>query len=151
VNDAPVFLSNKTASGYAGITFPIDIVENTNFEDVDSPYQTQVFHMNFTQPANGVVTSSGTQFQYTANPAFSGADSFQFSVSDQSGGTTATGTVNVTITRFNNPPIVTATGLTINEDTILSSSLTGSDADGDVLSYTATTLPLHGIVSVLAG
>lgn len=150
-NDAPVLLSNKTASGFAGIPFAIDIIQDTNFEDIDSLYQSQTFSLNFTQPTNGSVTSSGTQFQYTSNPVFSGADSFQFSVSDQSGGLSATGTVNVMITRFNNLPTATSSGYMINEDSILSDTLTGSDADGDILSYTALTLPANGIVSIAPG
>ena len=150
MNDAPVLLSNKTASGYAGIQFPIDVIQDTNFEDIDSLYENQTFHLNFTQPANGVVTSSSTQFQYTANPAFSGADSFQFSVTDQSGATTSTGTVNVLISRFNNPPLATSSGYTINEDITLSDTLTGSDANGDTLSYTAATMPLHGALTIMS-
>lgn len=73
---------------------------------------------------DGVVTASGTQFEYTANPAFSGSDSFQFSVSDQSGATTSTGTVNVMITRFNNLPFATSSGYTLSEDSVLSDTLT---------------------------
>lgn len=70
-----------------------------------------------------------TQFQYTANPAFSGSDSFQYSISDQSGGLSATGTVNLTISVFNTPPTATASGYTTSEDITLNTVLTGSDVE----------------------
>lgn len=127
MNDAPVLTATgttKAASGYTNTPLPIDITLNTDFLDVDSSYETQSFSLNFTQPSNGSVISTGTpllpQLQYTSNLSFSGTDSFQYSILDQSGGLSATGTINLNIIRFNNPPTVSGSGYTINEDTPLS-------------------------------
>ncbi|MGQ0542905.1 MAG: Ig-like domain-containing protein, partial [Blastocatellia bacterium] len=61
-----------------------------------------------TQPANGTVVNNGGNVSYTPNPAFSGTDTFTYTVSD--GGATDTATVTVTVT-----PSATFSGLRINE------------------------------------
>lgn len=69
---------------------------------------------------------------------------------DQSGALSNTGTLTINVTIANTPPVVTNTGYTITEDTILSYALTGSDAEDNMLTYTASTLPLHGTLVVLS-
>ena len=44
----------------------------------------------------------------------------------------------------NNPPIATPQSITLNEDSNKSIILTGSDVDGDSLTYSITTAPTHG-------
>ncbi len=82
--------------------------------------------MNYTQPANGsvVLGGSSTQLQYTSNLGFSGTDSLQYSITDQNGATTATGTLSILVTRFNNAPTTSDTGYTLSEDTLLVDTLT---------------------------
>lgn len=125
-----------------------------DFTDPDQPYDAQTFTTNFTQPANGTLTLLGgggpTDLEYTSNLGFSGTDSFTYSITDQSGSTTATGTVDILVTRYNNPPIATDSGYTVNEDGVLNGVLTGSDIDADPVSFSALTLPNSGSLSVLA-
>ncbi|MEP7112360.1 MAG: Ig-like domain-containing protein [Ilumatobacteraceae bacterium] len=47
----------------------------------------------------------------------------------------------------NSPPVATAQSLSTAEDTTTPVTLVASDADGDVLTYTAVTEPAHGILS----
>ena len=56
--------------------------------------------------------------------SYSGADIFQYSIIDQSGAVSNTGTVNLSISVYNAPPTATATGFTTNEDAPFAGSLT---------------------------
>lgn len=90
------------------------------------------------------------RFIYTAPVGYVGTATFDYSITDQSGATSNTGTLNVDVTTLNYPPIATSSGYTINEDITLSDTLTGSDANGDTLSYTAANMPLHGALTIMS-
>jgi hypothetical protein len=53
-------------------------------------------------------------------------------------------TVSSSITAVNDAPVAAGQAVTTREETPLGVTLTGADADGDMLTYTATTLPAHG-------
>jgi|GEM_PF-2265567 len=100
--------------------------------------------------SNGAVvitdTSTGA-FTYTPDPNISGTDSFTFRVND--------GTVNsydamveITITAVNDVPVANAGSFTTNEDTAYSGQLSGTDGDGDSLSYSIVTNGAKGRASV---
>lgn len=59
----------------------------------------------------------------------------------------ATTTCTVANTYFNTPPLANDSSLTTDEDTPASGSVSGTDADGDVLLYAILTGPLHGLLS----
>ncbi|WPH17451.1 tandem-95 repeat protein [Variovorax paradoxus] len=101
-------------------------------------------------PAHGTVTvnADGT-YTYVPGANFNGTDSFTVTVSDGHGGTT-TSTVTVTIDPVNDAPTVPDYTKTTNEDTPVSGQVTGSDADGDALTYTKGSDPAHGTVTVNA-
>ncbi len=153
VNDTPFLNSpTKSASGYTAMASLIDLIEwpSGDFDDPDAIYQWQIYTVNFTQPTNGsvVLWGSATQLQYTSNLGFSGTDSFQYSITDQSGATTATGTINVLVTRYNNPPVAYGTWITLLEDWFFSWFLSGSDLDGDPLTFSLLSWPTFGTASV---
>ena len=86
-----------------------------------------------------VITNAATgAFSYTPNAGVSGRDSFNFKTND---GTvdSNTATVSVTINAVNDAPVTTSGSLTTNEDTAASGTLSASDADGDVLSFSLVT------------
>jgi Ca2+-binding RTX toxin-like protein len=98
--------------------------------------------------SNGVVVNNGNgQFTYTPNADYNGSDSFVVTVSDGKGGST-TQTINISVAAVNDAP--TAASQTVNavEDTAQTITVSASDVDGDVLTYTAAT-PTNG--SVVAG
>ncbi|PIF74011.1 VCBS repeat-containing protein [Variovorax sp. 54] len=99
-------------------------------------------------PSNGtvVVNPDGT-YTYTPNPNFNGADTFTVTVSDGHGGTT-TSTITVTVDPVNDAPTVPNYTETTNEDTPVSGKVTGTDLDGDALTYTKGSDPAHGTVTV---
>jgi gliding motility-associated-like protein len=100
-----------------------------------------------TDPAHGTVTvnTNGT-YTYTPVLNYNGPDSFTYTVSDGHGGP-ATATVNITVTPVNDLPVGTGDTRSTNEDTPVSGAVTGTDVDGDVLTYSITTNPTHGTVT----
>jgi gliding motility-associated-like protein len=104
-----------------------------------------------TDPSHGSVTVNATTGAYTYTPSlnYNGPDSFTITIDDGNGGTT-TVTVNITVTAVNDNPTGTGDTKTTNEDTPVNGSVSGSDIDGDVLTYTKATDPSHGSVTVNA-
>ncbi|PWV56983.1 Ig-like domain-containing protein [Chitinophaga sp. S165] len=104
-----------------------------------------------TDPANGsvVVNPDGT-YTYTPDPGYSGNDSFTVIISDGKGGT-VTVTVNITVNPVvpgNNPPTGTGDTKTTEQDKPVNGNVTGTDPDGDALTFTKGTDPAHGSVVV---
>ncbi len=59
----------------------------------------------------------------------------------------AAATVSITITAVNDPPVANAQSVTTAEDTAKAITLTGSDVDGDALTYSVVTTTGHGTLS----
>lgn len=93
-----------------------------------------------TQPANGTVSfeftsTSQWRTKYTGGTEYSGPDSYSYTVADARGGV-ATGTVNVTVTDFNDKPRSKIDLLSTNQDAgpVTINPLTNdTDNDGDAL------------------
>ncbi|HEX5357270.1 MAG TPA: retention module-containing protein, partial [Aquabacterium sp.] len=112
-----------------------------------------------TDPLHGTVTVNpdGT-WVYTPDKDYHGSDSFTVTVSDGKGGTT-TAYVDIGITPVNDPPKIDDPNvdpesghykLTTDEDTAVSGKVKASDADGDALTFSKGSDPLHGTVTVNA-
>ena len=97
-------------------------------------------------PTNGVLSGTGTNRTYTPNANFSGIDIFTFKVND---GNTDSGkvTVRVNVANVNDAPVANAQTVNATEDTAKAITLTGSDADGDSLTYTIVDLPTNGTLT----
>jgi VCBS repeat-containing protein len=109
-----------------------------------------------TAPANGSVTinDDGT-VTYTPNAGFSGADSFDYTITDEQGATsTATVTVIVTDTPItlgtndNVPPVTTSDGAT---PATIDASDYLADPDGDTLNFGASGLPTGLVIDPVTG
>ncbi len=87
-------------------------------------------------PAHGTVTTQGTDgsFIYTPAANYNGSDSFTFTVSDGSE-TSAVATATITILPVNDYPAANSQAVTVLEDGLYSGNLSGSDVDGDSLTY----------------
>ena len=99
-----------------------------------------------TQPAHGVLSGTAPNLTYTPAADFNGADSFTFKIND---GTvdSNTATVAISVTAVNDAPIAVAGSATTAEDTAVAVTLSGSDVDGDPLTFAIVSQPIHGTVS----
>jgi hypothetical protein len=103
------------------------------------------------QPSQGSATvspdcSAGT---YTPGPDLHGDVAFGYQAYDGIDAS-APATVYVTVNAVNDPPTAYGQSVTTPQDTLVGITLTGSDPDGDVLTYTLVTTPTYGSLSGLA-
>jgi len=100
-----------------------------------------------TPPSVGALTGSGANRTYTPNPDANGDDSFTFTVND--GVTTsnlATVMVNIA-SAANTAPVASSQSVSTQENTAVTITLIGTDADGDSLSYAIVTPPSVGALT----
>lgn len=140
VNDAPV-ATNQSLTTPEDTALPITL----SATDVDAG--STLTYTIVTPPTKGTLSVvAGAGVTYTPNPNFFGADSFTFKASD---GTVDSdiATIFITVTPVNDIPVANSQSVTTNEDTSTPVNLTGSDADGDPLTFLIVTGPLHGTLS----
>ena len=104
---------------------------------------------SFTQGSHGSVNQDGNTLRYRPAANYNGADSFEYGISDDNGGT-ATGIVSITINPVNDLPVAIDDNVEVNEDgTILIDVFVNDyDVDGDTLSTTTEyTQGSNGVVS----
>lgn len=90
------------------------------------------------QPANGTAEVVEGKVVYTPKANFNGKDTFTYTAEDSKGLKLVPTTVEVTVTPVNDAPTVTGGTVTANESSSATLSVTGSDVDGDALTYTWT-------------
>jgi len=98
-------------------------------------------------PAHGVLTGTAPQLIYTPTPGFTGADSFTFKANDGKADSN-TATINITVAGNNTKPVADDQNVFTNRDKSKAITLTGSDNDGDALTYTVLTNPVSGTLTV---
>lgn len=106
-------------------------------------WSVQVPATHGTASASGTGTSKTIGYTPVAN--FHGSDSFQILVSDGDLGDSIL--VNVTVESVNDLPVADPQTVNIHEVAPLEIHLTGSDVDGDVLSFNVVTEPVHGTLT----
>ena len=94
------------------------------------------------QPKNGTLVGDAPFLEYQSNADFVGADSFKFVVQDGFG-QSATATVSITV-RSNIDPVADSQSITTVTGYYTPITLTGSDADGDPLTFIIVDYPDHG-------
>ena len=104
-----------------------------------------------TPPTYGSVTLNGASFTYTPSaqrPPSATQDSFVVTVSD--GQATTTSTVSVAVLPVNQAPVAGApvVGSPNASTGVVTGSIVASDPDGNPLSYTVTTQPTYGSVTL---
>jgi VCBS repeat-containing protein len=109
----------------------------------------QVTFAKATDPGHGsVVVNSNGSYTYTPGAKYNGADNFTIRISDGNGGST-TVTVDITVTPVNEAPVGTGNSKTTPENTPVSGIVTGTDGDGDQLTFAKASDPAHGTVTVV--
>lgn len=98
------------------------------------------------QPAHGSLSGDAPDVVYTPDANFNGSDGFTFQVNDGQADSNIA-TVSITVDPVNDLPTANGQDVNTNEDAAAGITLTGSDADGDALSYAVLTPPAHGSLS----
>jgi YD repeat-containing protein len=98
-------------------------------------------------PVHGTATKTSTSVTYTPTTAYSGTDSFGYTISD-SHGSTASATVYTTVTAL--PPIAIndTASTTQNTPVTFDPRLNDSDPSASTLTVTSVTTPSHGTAAV---
>ncbi|MBX3596584.1 MAG: DUF4082 domain-containing protein [Rhizobiaceae bacterium] len=146
VNDSGYSTTQNTALSLAAAL----LLSNDSDADGDTLNLTGV-----DQAVNGTVAFNGTTGMVTFTPTagYTGAASFQYTVSDGKGGTSrATVSLNVTAQPNSAPVAVGDTGYSTNRNAALSLSAAtllanDTDSDGDTLSITGVSQAVNGTVS----
>lgn len=141
-NTAPVGIS-ATVSTATGVAF------NGTLSATDADGDPLTFSAGPTGASHGSVTinPNGT-FTYTPNTGFTGTDTFSFVASDGTL-TSAIATETVQVGIANSLPTVGAVAFSTPISTALTGTLTGTDANGDPLTFSiGSTAATHGTVVI---
>lgn len=138
VNDAPVAAA-KSASvaedGSVGITL--------SGTDVDGD---PLSYVVVTGPSKGSLSGTAPNLTYRPNANLTGGDSFTYRVFDGALNS-ATATVSITINPSNDPPVANSRSAGTDEDTSVPIALSGSDPDGNPLTFSIVSPPANGTLS----
>ena len=93
----------------------------------------------------GTGSTCAATVTYTPTANYNGSDSFSFRANDGIVASNAA-TASVTVTPVNDAPAANAQSVTTPEDTAKAITLSGTDADGDALTFAVGT-PTHGTLS----
>lgn len=146
VFDRPPVANADAAMTRVDTPVVIDVLANDTDPDGDALSLTAVG-----TPAHGVAIVSGGAVSYTPAAGFVGVDSFSYTITDANG-TTATGTVTVTVEAGNRAPVANDDfAETINPVWVLIDALANdSDPDGDAIEIVSFTQPANGTVVQVA-
>jgi hypothetical protein len=101
-------------------------------------------------PSHGSLKGRAPRLIYTPNANFNGKDSFTFKASDKRAESDI-GIVSITVNAVNDAPTANDSSVITEEDKPVSVGLTGSDPDGDLLTYIIVRGPSHGSLQGMAG
>jgi RHS repeat-associated protein len=138
VNDAPV-ADPQSVTTDEDAALPV-VLSATDADGDALTYNISV------QPLHGTLTGAAPNITYVPAANYHGADSFAFTASDGAA-TSPAATVSLTVTSVNDAPVAADQLVTIAEDGSQSFTLSGTDSDGDTLTYAVTVLPEHGTLS----
>lgn len=123
---------------------PLDVVLTGSDADGD-PLSFSVF----SNPAHGSLSGTAPNLTYTPAADYYGLDSFSFQVDD---GTVKSepATVSIEVSGVNDAPQADLQSVSTAEDTPIDILLSGSDVDGDALSFSIVATATHGTIGGLA-
>jgi hypothetical protein len=142
-NDPPV-VANDAGENGEDAPIVISVLDNDMDPELQALTVTAV-----TQGVNGTVAiTGGTQVTYTPAPNFHGSDNFTYTAADPQG-LGSVGTVSVTVTPLNDPPVAVDDAATTPEDTAVTITVLGNDtdADGETLTVDSVTQSPGGAVT----
>jgi hypothetical protein len=111
--------------------------------DIDSDPLTYTV---LSSPGHGILSGTAPNLIYTPTAHFHGTDSFTFKAND-GGANSNTATVQINVVHVNHPPTANGQNISLDEDTTAAITLTGSDPDGDTITFSISVQPQHGTLS----
>lgn len=139
VNDPPT-VSNLTYSTQQGSSVLITLAGS------DPDHSTLNYSIG-TAPTRGTLSGSGAARTYAPTAGYTGTDTFTYRASDGSL-TSGWATVTIQITAApNSSPVASARSVETGEGEPVSVQLSGTDADGDSLTFSITSPPLQGTLT----
>jgi PKD repeat protein len=100
-------------------------------------------------PSHGALSGVAPDLTYTPAADYNSSDAFSFRVNDGQADSNLA-TISIAITPVNDPPVAQAQTVAATEDQPLAIELSGTDVDGDALSFVITTPPAHGSLAGVA-
>jgi large repetitive protein len=97
-------------------------------------------------PAHGSLSGTAPNLTYTPASNYNGSDSFTFKANDGKVDSSPA-TVSITVASVNDAPTATAQSTSTNEDVARAITLSGSDVDGNPLTYSIVSNPANGALS----
>ena len=151
VNDSPV-ANNDAFTVIEGSTTTLNLAGNDT--DVDDGLDMASITIT-AAPANGsIVVNADGSVDYSHDGSNTLADSFSYTILDNSGAVSNSGSVNIIVTPVNDAPVANNDAFTVNENstTTLNLAANDSDVDGtvDLTSIVITAAPTNGSIVVNA-
>ena len=143
-NDAPVAVDDtETLTEDASLT-SITVLNDDTDADGDS---LTVSAISYSGTGTAAINSDNARIDYTPAANFNGTDTITYTVSD--GTTTDTGTLTITVSAVNDPPVANSDTVTTKQDTSVLIAVLANDthADSSAMTITAVTSPANGTVT----
>jgi hypothetical protein len=138
-NTAPSAVADFLHPAWAGGGIVLNVVGNDTDPDGDQRTITAVGGAT-----NGSTTTDGSTVTYTPGAAFSGSDSFTYTISDGHGGV-----ATALVTLANAAPVAAIDNVTAGSAAVTVAVLANdTDADGDTLSLTSVTQGANGTTAI---
>jgi hypothetical protein len=161
VNDTPALAASVQSFStveditYTSVSTPL--LSATDVEDVTLTPGSAVYEL-VSNVSNGTLTFvSNGSYTYVPTANYFGADSFTYRIRDNgypSGSNilySANITMSITVTAVNDAPTITSgASYAVTEDTLRSGTLTGSDIEGEVLTFSIITSSASGALTLNA-
>jgi hypothetical protein len=142
VNDTPVifFWGSFEFSEDAVLAVDFNVMSEGLIMDYDGDDLTLSVSGN-TEITVGI---DGLAVTFGATPDWNGTEILTFEVNDNQGRSVASDEVNVIVTPLNDSPIANSQEIATNEDVAVEITLSGTDIDGDLLTFTVVDAPTNG-------
>jgi len=98
-------------------------------------------------PATGAISGAAPNLTYTPPTNYFGTNTLKFTVTDVEGLVSPVATVTLIVTNVNDGPVALNRSLAVTNNIATAIVLTGTDVEGDALTYTVLTQPAHGTLT----
>ncbi len=155
-NDAPTAQADS-ATTLMNTLVSIDVAANDTDKDTgDSLNPSTILIVSGASNGTAVFNTTTNRIDYTPSAAFSGVDTFKYTIKDSTGATSNTATVSITVTFVEGPanvaPVAVDDSANVQEDSSVVINVLGNDSDSDGTLDASTinviAMPENGNISI---